>query len=163
MVRISAGIDISHIRSLALIFILGRGRLRLVYPQLCRHCLTRGHAPGLQDHFLIHVCHADSVQLFFEQEKVSEHPGRDPCNCVLCHSDHSLQFCLAIIWKFNNRLVHLHSQRRIVLWCKGSTTDFGSVSLGSNPGRTTMKTPVILGLFVFHFKRNLLLSSPAGQ
>ncbi|GEM_PF-2292721 len=26
---------------------------------------------------------------------------------------------------------------RIVPWCKGSTTDFGSVSLGSNPGGTT--------------------------
>lgn len=25
----------------------------------------------------------------------------------------------------------------IVLWCNGSTADFGSVSLGSNPGRTT--------------------------
>lgn len=25
----------------------------------------------------------------------------------------------------------------IVLWCNGSTADFGSVSLGSNPSRTT--------------------------
>ncbi len=25
----------------------------------------------------------------------------------------------------------------IVLWCNGSTTDFGSVGLGSNPSRTT--------------------------
>ena len=28
---------------------------------------------------------------------------------------------------------------RIVLWCNGSTTGFGSVCLGSNPGRTTQK------------------------
>ena len=28
----------------------------------------------------------------------------------------------------------------IVLWCNGSTTDFGSVRLGSNPGKTTFKT-----------------------
>ena len=29
--------------------------------------------------------------------------------------------------------------QRIVLWCNGSTTGFGSVCLGSNPGRTTQK------------------------
>ena len=28
----------------------------------------------------------------------------------------------------------------IGLWCNGSTTGFGSVCLGSNPGRTTLKT-----------------------
>ena len=29
--------------------------------------------------------------------------------------------------------------QRIVLWCNGSTTGFGSVCLGSNPGRTTQE------------------------
>ena len=28
---------------------------------------------------------------------------------------------------------------RIVLWCNGSTTVFGSVCLGSNPGKTTQE------------------------
>jgi hypothetical protein len=31
----------------------------------------------------------------------------------------------------------LPSKTNIVLWCKGSTTDFDSVCLGSNPGKTT--------------------------
>ena len=38
--------------------------------------------------------------------------------------------------------LHRFSERkhkRIVLWCNGSTTGFGSVCLGSNPGRTTQK------------------------
>ena len=32
------------------------------------------------------------------------------------------------------------STMRIVLWCNGSTTGFGSVCPGSNPGRTTQKS-----------------------
>ena len=35
--------------------------------------------------------------------------------------------------------IPLQSQNKEVLLCNGSTTDFGSVSLGSNPGRTTEK------------------------
>ena len=38
---------------------------------------------------------------------------------------------------------------RIVLWCNGSTTGFGSVCLGSNPGRTTQKKSALLMLTLF--------------
>ena len=33
----------------------------------------------------------------------------------------------------------------IDLWCNGSTADFGSVSLGSSPGRSTISRERILG------------------
>ena len=32
-------------------------------------------------------------------------------------------------------------EHRIVLWCNGSTTVFGSVCPGSNPGKTTERKP----------------------
>ncbi len=42
----------------------------------------------------------------------------------------------------------------IVPWCNGSTPDFGSVSLGSNPGGTTTKNAnnQIIRLLAFLFK-----------
>ena len=39
-----------------------------------------------------------------------------------------------------------------VQWCNGSTTDSGSVSLGSNPGWTT-KTKAAVAAFVFLFPK----------
>ena len=35
--------------------------------------------------------------------------------------------------------VFLRIKHTIVSWCNGSTTGFGSVCLGSNPGETTQK------------------------
>lgn len=43
----------------------------------------------------------------------------------------------------------LHPARQLVRWCNGSTTDFGSVCPGSNPGRTTAKAPLKRGVFYF--------------
>ena len=40
----------------------------------------------------------------------------------------------------------------IGLLCKGSTTDFDSVCLGSNPSNPTKKTSVITGVFYLHLK-----------
>ena len=37
---------------------------------------------------------------------------------------------------------------RIVLWCNGSTTGFGSVCPGSNPGRTTKKSAFEADFFI---------------
>lgn len=39
-------------------------------------------------------------------------------------------------------LITFATLRGIVQWCNGSTTVFGSVCLGSNPGRTTFKVKV---------------------
>ena len=36
----------------------------------------------------------------------------------------------------------------IGLWCKGSTTDFDSVCLGSNPGNPTEKDKLVYDRFV---------------
>ena len=36
-----------------------------------------------------------------------------------------------------NFFIPLRPNLKFVLWCNGSTTDFGSVCLGSNPGGTT--------------------------
>ena len=33
--------------------------------------------------------------------------------------------------------------RSIALWCNGSTTDFGSVRVGSNPARVTYRSYVV--------------------
>ena len=39
---------------------------------------------------------------------------------------------------------------QIEIWCNGSTTDFGSVCLGSNPGISTQKAgDIFIGFFVF--------------
>ena len=50
------------------------------------------------------------------------------------------------IWKESRKAIPLHRFSRkalmIGLWCNGSTTGFGSVRLGSNPGRTTRKIDV---------------------
>ena len=41
----------------------------------------------------------------------------------------------------------------IVSWCNGSTTDFGSVCLGSNPGETTLQKAniFIINMLAFLF------------
>ena len=36
----------------------------------------------------------------------------------------------------------------IVLWCNGSTTDFGSVCLGSNPDRTTNSLEQVMDVMI---------------
>lgn len=36
----------------------------------------------------------------------------------------------------------------IVLWCNGSTTDFGSVCLGSNPDRTTNSLELVMDVMM---------------
>jgi hypothetical protein len=38
---------------------------------------------------------------------------------------------------------------RIELWCNGSTTDFGSVCLGSNPSSSTAKTGLLTNRFFY--------------
>lgn len=38
-----------------------------------------------------------------------------------------------------------------VPWCNGSTTVFGTVCLGSNPGGTTFKTGFLTRFFVLKF------------
>ena len=45
-----------------------------------------------------------------------------------------------VLTRLHNLCIALQKRAmRIVLWCNGSTTGFGSVCLGSNPGRTTQK------------------------
>ena len=50
------------------------------------------------------------------------------------------------IWLILKKTLPLHRFSRKALkfglWCNGSTTGFGSVCLGSNPGRTTTKNEV---------------------
>lgn len=50
--------------------------------------------------------------------------------------------------------LHRFLARRTVLWCNGSTTGFGSVCPGSNPGKTTAKklqlpANEVIAIFVF--------------
>ena len=45
----------------------------------------------------------------------------------------------------------------IDLWCNGSTADFGSVSLGSNPGRSTTEPSPKREGFLFYIPRLLKL------
>lgn len=45
---------------------------------------------------------------------------------------------------------------KIDLWCNGSTTDFGSVCLGSNPGRSTQRLKHRLSLLLFTPLKNIL-------
>ena len=55
-------------------------------------------------------------------------------------ASHSPNREMIIFWRNEKNFVSLHSfsqQKVIVQWCNGSTPDFGSVSLGSNPGWTT--------------------------
>lgn len=49
---------------------------------------------------------------------------------------------------------------KFVRWCNGSTGDFGSLSLGSSPGRTT-KPSDFQGVFYFgsEFRPNLLFGA----
>lgn len=51
-----------------------------------------------------------------------------------------------------NKIISIFARRFkrmvIVPWCNGSTTDFGSVCLGSNPGGTT-KNPAHRRVFLF--------------
>ena len=64
-------------------------------------------------------------------------------------------FFLKTFWEIQNKAITLHSHSakgcplgaspksnatmRIVLWCNGNTTGFGSVIPGSNPGSTTLR------------------------
>ena len=48
----------------------------------------------------------------------------------------------------NFALLFKREQMRIVLWCNGSTTGFGSVCPGSNPGRTTKKSVLRTDFFI---------------
>ena len=48
-----------------------------------------------------------------------------------------LNVCSFLILMFTRQ-----NKARVVSWCNGSTTDFDSVCLGSNPGETTIKASV---------------------
>lgn len=54
------------------------------------------------------------------------------------------QFDSAIDYILTTHLLH------IVLWCNGSTTDFGSVCLGSNPDRTTNSLELVVDVMISH-------------
>ncbi len=49
-------------------------------------------------------------------------------------------------YKINFNFALRYKRKILVPWCNGSTTDFGSVSLGSNPGGTT-KNPALNRVF----------------
>ncbi|MDR0829417.1 MAG: hypothetical protein LBN95_04795 [Prevotellaceae bacterium] len=63
---------------------------------------------------------------------------------------------LKTIWQFKKKVIPLQPQnfklkiRLIVLWCSGSTSDFGSASLCSSHSRTTKITDnfTIIGIFL---------------
>ena len=57
--------------------------------------------------------------------------------------------------QLKNKVLLLHHQNVIELWCNGNTTDSGPVILGSNPGSSTEKRGIILAFF--HFIRRILL------
>ena len=65
-----------------------------------------------------------------------------------------------IIWGYSSKVEHETvnlqawvrfplSPQNIGLWCNGSTADFGSASLGSNPGSPTNKEPRFWLLFLY--------------
>ena len=51
--------------------------------------------------------------------------------------------------QLKNKVLLLHHQNVIELWCNGNTTDSGPVILGSNPGSSTEKRGIILAFFHF--------------
>ena len=62
------------------------------------------------------------------------------------------------IWFIFHWPLFLHSFW-IELWCNGSTTDFGSVCLGSNPSSSTKKPVISTGfLFLYLFINVLTLA-----
>ena len=50
--------------------------------------------------------------------------------------------------QLKNKVLLLHHQNVIELWCNGNTTDSGPVILGSNPGSSTEKRGIILAFFI---------------
>jgi hypothetical protein len=52
---------------------------------------------------------------------------------------------------------------RIVLWCNGSTTGFGSVCGGSNPPRTTFKETLLGSPFLFILLQDSLRNPDKGK
>ena len=68
---------------------------------------------------------------------------------------HEMKFFIEKFGRYQLKTVSLHRFPRKVLmiglWCNGSTTGFGSVCPGSNPGSPTRKSPVnnVCGTFSF--------------
>ena len=60
---------------------------------------------------------------------------------------HEMKFFIEKFGRYQLKTVSLHRFPRKVLmiglWCNGSTTGFGSVCPGSNPGSPTQKSPAI--------------------
>ena len=55
-------------------------------------------------------------------------------NSVFCVIVKNIEFFCKKRWKFSESVVNY--KNRAVPWCNGSTSDFGSFSLGSTPGGT---------------------------
>ena len=55
-------------------------------------------------------------------------------NSVFCVIVKNIEFFCKKRWKFSESVVNY--MNRAVPWCNGSTSDFGSFSLGSTPGGT---------------------------
>lgn len=58
--------------------------------------------------------------------------------------------------------VVINTEILIILWCNGSTADFGSVSLGSSPDRITNKSNINFNTFTmksYNKVRNIIIDT----